>query len=383
MTDREALVSRSVEVILGGQATSGAFIASPTFEQYSYAWLRDGAFIAEALDRVGEQAASRRFHDWVAAIILGAESGIERSIAAVQGGRAPASADYLHCRYELDGSPGPDDWPTFQLDGPGIWLWSLGHHVRHGGAPADEHRRAAQLAARYLVRLWDLPSYDAWEESPEHVHTSTMAGILAGLRAAEELLGADTPPGLGRATSAIERRLWSAPTGLVKWAGNDAVDGSLLWVAAPYGLLSPDEPSFGATLRRIEAELVDVDGGVHRYRADTYYGGGAWLLLTAALGRVYLRRGRPDDRARAESCRRWIEQQAGRDGALPEQVATRAFAPARIAEWVEMWGTSASPLLWSHAAYLTLVADLAAMAPVAPSADFESDGGPAATAAAT
>lgn len=357
------LAARSVQIILEGQASSGAFIAAPTFGQYRYAWLRDGAFIAEALDLVGRHDASRRFHDWVASLVLTESGGIERSIAAVAAGRSPDPEDYLHCRYAADGSVGPDDWPTFQLDGPGIWLWSLAEHGRRAGHVTDTHRAAAGQAARYLAALWDHPSYDAWEEFPEHVHTSTLAGILAGLRAARELLGEATPDGTLRAEAGIVERLAASTDSYTKWVGNDAVDGSLLWISAPYGLQAPDTPLFAATLGRVETELVSIvdgePGGVHRYLADTYYGGGEWLLLTACLGRVYLRRAGPGDRERAERCRAWIEAQAEPGGGLPEQVSTSALHPERIDEWVATWGTSASPLLWSHAAYLALVAELA------------------------
>ena len=195
--------------------------------------------------------------------------------------------------------------------------------------------------------------------SLDHVHTSTLAGILAGLRAAGELgVDASRERAVTAAEAGLVDRLIDGDGALTKWQGNDAVDGSLLWAAAPYGLLQPDAPVFAATLARIEADLVSVDGGVHRYLDDTYYGGGEWLLLTSGLGRVYLRRGGPGDRDRAADCLAWIEAQATPDGALPEQVATRALYPDRIAEWTASWGPSASPLLWSHAAYLALRSEL-------------------------
>jgi GH15 family glucan-1,4-alpha-glucosidase len=293
----------------------------------------------------------------VAGHVVTAANGIERSIAAVADGESPAPEDYLHCRYEADGSLGPDDWPTFQLDGPGIWLWSLAHHVRLGGTLDERHRAAIGLATRYLAALWDHPSYDAWEESPEHVHTSTLAAILAGFRASRSLSGETSGP-VAAAEAAIVERLAGRTGAFTKWDGTAAVDASLLWIAVPYGLLAPEDPAFAATLERIETELVSPDGGVHRYAADTFYGGGEWLLLTAGLGRVYLRRGAAGDRQRAEACRRWIETQAGPDGSLPEQVATRALHPERIAEWRASWGESASPLLWSHATYLALLTEL-------------------------
>jgi GH15 family glucan-1,4-alpha-glucosidase len=363
MTTRD-LAARSIEIILDGQTSNGAFIAGPTFSQYGYAWLRDGAFIAEALDLVGRHDMSARFHDWVAGVICDSAAGIERSIGAGRRGDRPGPQDYLHCRYRTDGSAGPDDWPTFQLDGPGIWLWALGRHVAATGTAAFDGpvADAGLLAGRYLAALWPLPSNDAWEESPEHLHTSSLAADLAGLRSLLILSdAARSDASIVAAAAALAGRLHDQGDGRgpwTKWDGSDAVDASLLWIGAPFDLVAPSEPRFAATLARIEADLVSADGGVHRYTADTYYGGGEWLLLTASLGRVYARRNGPGDRDRAVACLQWVEARAASDGSLPEQVATRALHPAFIDRWRAAWGESASPLLWSHASYLALWAEL-------------------------
>jgi isomaltose glucohydrolase len=64
------LVARSIEIIRDGQAASGAYAASPTFSQYrDFCWFRDGAFIAEAMSRVGEIESAERFFDWCAEIV--------------------------------------------------------------------------------------------------------------------------------------------------------------------------------------------------------------------------------------------------------------------------------------------------------------------------
>lgn len=354
----EALAARSVAIIREGQAPSGAFVASPTFSQYGFAWFRDGAFVAEGLDLVGEPGMSARFHDWVAEVVLGRAMGVERSILTARAGRVPSRADHLHCRYALDGRSADDDWPAFQSDGPGIWAWSLAHHVRHGGRLTDHHRSALRLVARYLAALWETPCSDAWEEFHDRVHPSTQAAMLAGLRAIEELVPeAAGLPEVCAARAALESAVLAGADAWTK-PGLDLVDGSLLWIVAPYGLVSIAHPRAATTLARIEAEIVDADGGVHRYRDDTYFGGGAWPLLTSALGRVLLRRGAPGDRERAERLLAWIEAQAGEDGSLPEQVVTRALHPERVAEWVDRWGPSARPLLWTHATYLGFRAEL-------------------------
>ncbi len=249
-----------------------------------------------------------------------------------------------------------DDWPAFQSDGPGIWAWSLGHHVRHGGTLTSPHVAALDLVARYLAALWETPCSDAWEEFPGHVHTSTQAAILAGLDAAETLAGS-----AGRLSEVADARdtLRSsllAPDGgaWTKWQGTDLVDASLLWIGAPYGLVDVDHPRFAATLARVERELVAPDGGVYRYLDDTYYGGGEWLLLTAALGRARLRRCGPGDVEAASTALEWMTRQAASDGTLPEQVDHHALHPERIDGWRAAWGESARPLLWSHATWLSL-----------------------------
>ena len=356
----KALAARSLAIIAAGQDPGGAFVAGPTFSQYGFAWLRDGSFISEALDLVGQLGMSARYNDWVATVILAAADGVERSIASARAGRVPDRADYVHCRYRVDGTPGEDDWPAFQLDGPGIWAWSLAHHVRHGGTCTAQQRAALGLVARYLAALWETPCSDAWEEFDDRVHTSTQAAMLAGLRAVEELApDVAALPEVATGRRALEARLFGGPArAWSKWPGSQMVDGSLLWIVAPYGLVPPSHPRAAATLAHIEREILSPGGGVHRYREDTYYGGGEWPLLTAALGRVYLRRSWPGDRERAHRARAWIEAQAAPDGSLPEQVDTHALHPERTAEWVSRWGPSARPLLWSHAAWLGLRAEL-------------------------
>jgi isomaltose glucohydrolase len=356
------LAARSVAVIDAGQAPGGAYVAGPTFSQYGYAWLRDGSFIAEAMDLVGRLDSSGRFHAWVTRLVLSRREGMERAIEAARGGRMPGADEYLHCRYTLDGRVGDDEWPNFQLDGPGIWLWSLAHHRSHGGGlppGAEGSAGAVATTARYLAALWRLPCADAWEESPDRVHTSTLAAVLAGLRAAMSLEPwlADEPE-VRSARDAVELRLLAGDGPHTKWDGADTVDASLLWMAAPYGLVAPDEPPFAATLARIEADLVEPGGGVHRHRDDTYYGGGEWPVLASAYARVLLRRRAPGDLERAREVLAWIEAQADDAGDLPEQTDAHALAPQRVDEWRERWGESARPLLWSHAAYLALATEV-------------------------
>jgi GH15 family glucan-1,4-alpha-glucosidase len=135
-----------------------------------------------------------------------------------------------------------------------------------------------------------------------------------------------------------------------------------LGLAVPYAVVPPEDPRMLATVSQIESTL-SKGGGLHRYAADTYYGGGEWLLLTAWLGWYYCelsQRGpslAPAALKKASLCLKWVENQAGigsQEGWLPEQVPHNLNEAAFYPIWQARWGQIATPLLWSHAMYLIL-----------------------------
>ena len=206
-------------------------------------------------------------------------------------------------RYTLDGERDPTDWPHRQHDGWGLWLWALREHAgRHGGG--SRWRDAAAATEAHLERVREEPCIDWWEER-EGVHAATLACIAAGL-------------GDGLDLSRAEQRL----------------DASLLVL-----------PFLGFGWVDV-MPLVGPGGGVHRHLDDTYYGGGEWLLLTAMLGLAEPERG--------EECLEWIAAHAAPDGGLPEQSHDHLLHPDQYDAWVAKWGPPPSPLLWSHAMFLTL-----------------------------
>jgi GH15 family glucan-1,4-alpha-glucosidase len=345
------LYTHSIDLIRANQSPNGAFVASPTFATYHYSWFRDGAYIAYAMDLAGQHDSAARFYDWAAATVRDRAETVERAIAAAAHGQ-PAPADLLHTRYTLDGAEGADDWPNFQLDGFGTLLWGMAEHLRlHAAELPDGWRIAMGLLARYLGALWRLPCYDCWEEFSEHVHTATLAAIYGGLNAAAWMLGDERAAQAAAAIRQFVRERCVSGGSLTKFVGSNAVDASLVHVATPYRLLEPADPLMRATVARIEAELRREGGGVHRYADDSYYGGGEWVLLTAYLGWYYVEVG---EVARARALLGWVAAQADAAGNLPEQVAAHLNHPAMLPVWEHRWGPSARPLLWSHAAYLTL-----------------------------
>jgi len=361
----DLLWSRSIEVILAGQAPSGAYVAAPTFPPYRYAWLRDGSFCALAMDRAGQTDSARRFHRWCARTILDQRQHVRAILARHRRGEHVCPSDHLHARYTLSGEQANEPWGNFQLDGYGTWLWALGAHLEAGRARGEdiaplllEFQPVVHLVADYLEAFWPTPCFDCWEEYPERVHTSTLAAVYGGLRAvaAGPLAEPAAPRQRTRAQTCCEAirafvlEHCVASGHLTKHAGSPPgeVDASLLWLGVPFGLLTPAAPLMQRTAGEIESRLRRV-GGVRRYEADTYYGGGEWLILAAWLAWHHQSCG---DEAKAGELVGWVAAQARPDGALPEQVSHNLKDEGARAWWHDHWGPPACPLLWSHAMYL-------------------------------
>jgi GH15 family glucan-1,4-alpha-glucosidase len=206
-------------------------------------------------------------------------------------------------RYTLAGERDPSEWPHRQHDGWGLWLWAVRTHCARHRRP---HRWAAatEATAAQLERVRYEPCVDWWEER-EGVHAATLACIAAGL---------DDELDLSRAEERLDASLLVLP-----FLGFGDVDVSA---------------------------LVRPGGGIHRNLDDTYYGGGEWLLLTAMHGLA--------EPARAQDALEWIAAHAGESGHLPEQSQDHLLHPEHYEPWVQKWGPPPSPLLWSHAMYLTL-----------------------------
>jgi GH15 family glucan-1,4-alpha-glucosidase len=381
-----SLVDVSLAVIAANQASSGAYVAAPGYDTYAYSWLRDGAFVAASMDAFGHSASATAFHGWVARTVERHAHKVEALERELSSERDLGEEDLhvledrltLHTRFTAAGEEGSEAWGDFQLDGYGFWLTSLAAHLSRTGSAVEPYAAALDLVRRYLELAWARPCYDSWEEYPGRRHMTTWAAIAQGLRATDGLLGgapAAAPdrilarlaelggpdhvlrkfvPGEAPVTVAAA----TTPAGSAV-AGHErvgrpldpaAIDGSSLLVLGPFGPFAAADETVAATLAEVAAQLV-VEGGVHRYLDDEYYGGGLWVVLAGALAIVEA----PQDPLRAKEVLGWIEDQADAKGYLPEQVASHLCSPAAEAPWVERWGPPARPLLWSHAMYLLAV----------------------------
>jgi GH15 family glucan-1,4-alpha-glucosidase len=350
----EFLVRRSVEAILRNQGPNGSIIASRDFDQYRFCWLRDGSFSAYALDIVGEYGASNRYHAWVNRAVQGIAEVIDDVIKAKQRGVNLDPLDMPPARFALDGSTVVDDWPNFQIDGYGTWLWSLGRHLELSGYERvpNEFLDSIERVARYLETFSQGTCYDVWEENGDAQHTSTLACVYGGLKAAALLL---TESKYEDTAAQVQERLseYASQTGyFVKSSNNSDVDASSLWLSTPFDAVKSTDEYFSKTVALIEDRLT-LHGGLRRYPTDVYFGSGAWPVLTASLGWHYAAIG---DFESAERCRQWIFARFDRDGCLGEQYGGDERDFQHYQEWVARWGPPAQELTWSHAMYVVLCA---------------------------
>jgi GH15 family glucan-1,4-alpha-glucosidase len=369
------LFEKSIQIIKQHQSETGAFVASNNFPTYQYCWLRDGSYIAHAMDTAGEYESASAFFKWVGRTIQRFSYKVDEARLRLAAGLPMGKDDLLHTRFTLDGEEVyiDDTWGNFQIDGYGTWLWALNEHVKLSGDSAilEQLKEPIEVTLRYLELTWKLPNYDCWEEHPEYLHTYSLSTVYAGFHATGEMIGTgelelkNIPANdlaedvrkfiLDNAVKNGRLVKYFCPSGVdsvSRLGGNDGVDASLLAVGMPFQMLSLDDPIFLSTIKTIEKDLRRTDGGVYRYKADVYYGGGEWILLTAWLGWYYTSLNQVD---KAQALCQWIESQADENGWLAEQVSDHTLYPDHIAPWVKKWGPIAKPLTWSHAMYVILI----------------------------
>jgi GH15 family glucan-1,4-alpha-glucosidase len=370
----QGLYEKSIQTILASQSQWGSYIASPNFPTYQYCWLRDGSFIAHAMDTAGEYESATAFFNWVGQTIQRFSYKVDEAKLRLMAGLPMGKDDLLHTRFTLDGEEVYVDntWGNFQIDGYGTWLWALNEHVKRSGDfdILQKLKEPIEVTLRYLELVWKLPNYDCWEEHPEYLHTYSLSTVYAGFHAAKEMINSNKLELKNIPVDVLEIEVcnfildagvkndrlvkYFCPPGAdseTRLIGNDGVDASLLAVGTPYQLLMSEDPILLATIKSIEDDLYRTGGGVYRYKADVYYGGGEWILLTAWLGWHYASVNQMD---KAKAICQWIESQADENGWLAEQVNDHALYPEYYDLWVKKWGPIAKPLTWSHAMYVIL-----------------------------
>lgn len=351
------LYKKSIEIILNNQGKNGAYVASPKFDTYNYCWIRDGSFIAYSMDVSNNFDSSEKFYLWIDSVIKRYSSKVSNIVQKLDNGQKIEACDFMNARYTLEGySEKEGGWGNFQLDAYGTWLWGLTQHIKLSGRKdlLEKFKDSIYTTIKYIENLWFYPNYDIWEENKDKIHTSTLACLYGGLHSINEFLkDKSVEKTASRIKSFILTNCIKDYT-FIKYIGTSDIDSSLIWLAVPFGVVDINDETFKNTIKKIENDLLTC-GGLHRYKKDTYYGGGEWILLSCWLGWYYAEK---NDLEKADSILSWVQKCADSEGNLPEQVFEHVNNKAYYPYWVKKWGNPASPLLWSHAMYIVLKSNI-------------------------
>ncbi len=376
--DTTELYRRSILTARTHVDNRGAIIASTDFDitkfardTYAYAWPRDGAIVANALDRAGHEDVTRQFFTFCQQALV--EEGF-----------------FLH-KYTPYGHPGSSWLPwvdshgvrtlPIQEDETGLVLWSLWQHYRvHTNLDfvVGLYTTLVVPAADWMISYVDqrnglpMPSWDLWEER-WGVHAFTVGAVWGGLDAARnfaDLFGdvesyvryrdaadrlreaADThlySPDLGR----FPRRITVEDDESVTV---DTVLDSAMYGLWRFGMYPPDDPRIRDTMKAIATDLANgADcGGIARYTDDYYFKvdpdtrkvpGNPWFMCTLWLAQWYILTARTAaDLKPATDIIRWAVGHQLPGGLLSEQLDPHTGAPLSV-----------SPLTWSHAEFMITV----------------------------
>ena len=335
-------------------------------DHYSYVWMRDAAFVCDAMDRAGFPEITRRFLNFANRVIL--DEGF-----------------FLH-KYNPDGSPAPlwhpwvrDGKPQLpiQLDETALVIWLIARHyerTRDLDLLRAVYPRLVVNAADFLARFRDhesglpLPCFDLWEER-QGTFTFTSATVSAALNAAAELANLFNDQerriaytkAAAEVREAMKKHFWLEDEG--RFARGLTLEGELdrtvdasAFAAFYFGVFPASSGMVTGTMRAIRERLwVQTDtGGVARYENDRYHRisdetrrvpGNPWILCTLWLAEHVIASALSREELQsALDLVRWARSKATASLVLPEQI-----------DPYNGQALSVAPLTWSHAQVISVV----------------------------
>lgn len=249
-------------------------------DTYAYLWPRDAVMCATVLDERGYWSFTRRLYERLFTELLTSEG-------------------YLFQKYNADGTFG-STWHPFTVNGPrsrniqedetALAIYGLSVHFRASRdyALLRSVYEGVDRAARFLADFRDEPtklplmSYDLWEERLG-VHAFTVASVVAGLRAAAQMMFDSNNKYFYRMINL---------DGEVDPTVNSSVLSLML-----LGVVDPMDPRAKSTAQVIRSRLwVPTIGGIARYENDQYQRvsgdyskipGNPWLISTMWLAQYH------------------------------------------------------------------------------------------------
>ncbi|HTM69205.1 MAG TPA: glycoside hydrolase family 15 protein [Candidatus Binatia bacterium] len=336
-------------------------------DTYSYVWPRDAAFAAMTFAKAGYWDIARRYFEYQTKLL--------------------SNEGYFMHKYLPDGSLGSSWHPwveehhdvlPIQEDETAIVIYAL--WVYYEASRDIEFieeiyngfiKKAANFLATYRHEKTNLPlhSYDLWEEH-RSVSTYTAATVVGGLEAAAKF--ADL---LGKAREkktyqTIANEIRESIDLLLIDRSNDRImkavkfddagdrredartDASSFYGLLLFNVVDVKDPFAGTCAKNCDRDLwwKSPIGGLARYEKDRYFMvddryPNPWIITTLWHTEFMIKSARSEEDLKpVKEIFQWVVDRALTSGVLPEQVHPITGAPL-----------SATPLVWSHAAYVYAV----------------------------
>ncbi|WP_080793919.1 glycoside hydrolase family 15 protein [Corynebacterium pacaense] len=282
---RSMLVLRALTDML-----TGGIVAAPTTSlpeefggvrnwDYRYVWLRDSALTIEALVEYGLSKAARQWRAWLLRAIAGDPENL-RIMYGLGGERHLPERELPHLRGYEDSVPvrvGNGAAEQYQADVVGEVMIAL-ECIRRAGHAEDEFSWELQKAMlEFQDARFDEKDQGIWEmrSDPQyftHGRAMMWAAFDRGVKAVEEF-GLDGPVQRWRERrdqlrdEILTRGFNPEIRAFTQTYDNTKMDASLLQLSQ-IGFLPYDDPRIVSTVARIEEELLDSHGFLHRYHTD-------------------------------------------------------------------------------------------------------------------
>lgn len=285
------IVNRSALVLkLLTSHRHGSIVAAPTFSlpetigarrnwDYRYTWIRDASFTVYALIRLGYTREAGAFMNWVEKQCLDIKGQQQLGIMyAIDGSRQLEETILEHFEGYHGSRPvriGNNAYSQLQLDIYGELMDSVYLYNKWGDPISYDFWKDLSTQTDWLADHWQQPDESIWEVrgGRQHFLYSRLQCWVAFDRAIKIARHRSFPLNdrwrieRDRIFQNIYTDYWSEAAGaFMQYPGASTVDASALLMPL-MRFISPRDPRWLSTLRRIEAELVS-DSLVYRYRPE-------------------------------------------------------------------------------------------------------------------
>ncbi|MBC3540915.1 glycoside hydrolase family 15 protein [Rufibacter sediminis] len=268
----------------------GSIVASPTFSlpesigggrnfDYRFTWIRDASFSMYALIRLGYTKEAGNFMHWVEAVCQSMKTDDRLGIMySLDGDRQLKEEELPHLEGYRNSSPvriGNDAYAQLQLDIYGELLDSVYLSDKYGDPISYDFWKSLEKHLDWLVLNWNQPDEGIWEVRggrKKFLYSRLLCwvafdrAIRMGMKRSFPLKE-EWRIERDKIFDSIFTEFWDEEKqAFMQYPGAQTVDASTLLMPL-VRFISPTDPRWLSTLKRIEEELVS-DSLVYRYRQD-------------------------------------------------------------------------------------------------------------------